>query len=207
MCAESIVADVLAHHAREPGSKPRSALWVEPCSLRDIKPFVEREHYSHSLHGVTASYCFRVLEGDTIVGAALFGLPSGAGVLTKYSEKGRFRLVELRRFVLSEHLPKNSESRLLGIMLRLLKKEGVTRILTYADPAQGHTGTIYRATGFAFKGRTSPRKKIAWRGKEYPDRNLHQTNFPFHKELRAAVASGEATTRPIPGKFIFTRDL
>jgi len=113
----------------------------------------------------------------------------------------------LRRFVLEDWLPRNSESKYIGVMLRDLRKRGVGKILSYADPAHGHEGTIYKATGFKRLGKTSARKHVVWRGKKYPDRNIHQVNFPYHKELRAALECGEATRVAVPGKWIFLRQL
>jgi hypothetical protein len=91
-------------------------------------------------------------------------------------------------------------------MCRMLRKEGVNLILSYADPAAGHEGIIYRATGFKYLGTTSPRKHVMWKGKKYPDRNIGQTNFPYHLELRAALESGEAQRISVPGKHIFLKD-
>ena len=86
-----------------------------------------------------------------------------------------------------------------------LRANGVRRILSYADPAQGHAGTIYKALGFVYLGITAPRSHIMWKGKKYPDRNLHQVNFPFHLELRVALANGSATKVKVPGKHIYLR--
>jgi hypothetical protein len=142
-----------------------------------------------------------------VVGAAIFGNPAGMGVLKKYSEDGKFRTTELRRFVLTDECPRNSESRLLAVMLRMLKKRGVQRVLSYADPSEGHTGVIYKATGFKLLGQTSKRKHVMWKGKKYPDRNIHQTHFPYHQELRQALETGEATRVEVQGKFIYVKDL
>lgn len=180
-------------------------LHVAPCELADIKAFVEEHHYSHSTFGVTASECFKVMCNDTLHGGAIFGLPAGVGVAEKYADGGR--LLELRRFVLDNRMPRNSESKALGVMLRMLRRAGYTRILSYADPMYGHTGVIYKATGFDYRGRTSARKHIMWKGKKYPDRNVHQVNFPYHLELRAALASGEATRVRIEPKHIYVKKL
>ena len=52
-----------------------------------------------------------------------------------------------------DDLPKNSESRVIGAVLRSLKKHTELKfILSYADPAQGHVGTIYQATGWTYTG-------------------------------------------------------
>lgn len=180
------------------------SLRVAPCDVAIIQPVIERVHYSHSIFGVTVTRCFAVRVGAEIVGGAIFGLPAGAGVARKYGADG---LVELRRFVLTDECPRNAESRVLAVMLRALKREGFRRVLSYADPAHGHRGTIYSALGFKYHGTTSKRKHVMWKGKKYPDRNIHQTNFPFHLELRAALADGSATRVEIPGKHIWVREL
>lgn len=90
-------------------------------------------------------------------------------------------------------------------MFRALKRKGIGVILSYSEPEQGHEGTIYKATGFKLVGTTAKRKHYLWKGKKYPDRNIHQINFPFHKELRAAIASGEAVPVVVPGKLIFLK--
>lgn len=88
-----------------------------------------------------------------------------------------------------------------------MKASGFERVLSYADPAFGHTGVIYKATGFRIVGMTSKRKHYIWKGKKYPDRNLHQTNFPYHEKLREAVRNGDAAPVEVPPKFIYVKDL
>lgn len=144
---------------------------------------------------------------DALVGGAIFGSPAGMGVAKKYSPEDPSQLVELRRLYLVDDTPRNAESRVLGVMLRALRKLGVRCVLSYADPAHGHVGTIYRAAGFKYLGTTAKRKHVLWKGKKYPDRNIHQTNFPFHLELRGALAAGTATRVAVPGKHIYLRVL
>lgn len=187
-------------------SYPLHLLKVAECALRDVKIFIETEHYSHSVFGITGKYFFKVTLRDRIMGAAIFGAPAGMGVTKKYSPDGH-PLVELRRFVLAQECPRNSESRCISVMLRMLRKKGVRRVLSYADPAHGHVGIIYRATGFTYLGTTCARKHVMWRGKKYPDRNIHQTNFPYHLELRTALKDGTATRVKIPGKHIYLKNL
>lgn len=203
----SSVAELVDHHPRGGGSIPTPTLHslrVEPCQVADIQPIIERVHYSHSIFGVTVSRCYAVWAAGEIVGGAIFGLPAGAGVARKYGEAG---LVELRRFVLTDECPRNAESRTLAVMLRDLKRAGYSRVLSYADPAHGHRGVVYSALGFTYRGTTSKRKHIMWKGKKYPDRNVHQTKFPFHAELRAALADGTATRIEIPGKHVWLLEL
>ena len=61
----------------------------------------------------------------------------------------------LTRLWLSDDLPKNSESRVLGVITRALTKStSVKFLVAYADPAEGvrHLGTIYQAAGWLYTG-------------------------------------------------------
>ena len=169
----------------------------------ELKTVIENHHYSRSVFGVTSSYCFVVKHADAVVGGAIFGKPAGMGVEKKYGP----RMTELRRFVLIDECGPNSESRVLSVMLRALRKQGIERVLSYADPAYGHDGIIYRACGFEYLGKTAKRKHIMWKDKKYPDRNIHQVNFPFHLELRVALEDGTATRVVVPGKNIYLKIL
>ena len=189
------------------GSSPTLPLHIFECSIKEIQSFIEQWHYSKSCFGVTCSVAFRVNQGTELVGAAIFGLPAGTGVYKKYSDQNRLSLLELRRFCLIDRLPKNSESFCIGVMLRELRRRGVQRILSYADPAYQHTGHIYKACGFTLMGKTAKRRHFVWNGKRYPDRNVHQVHFPYHKELRAAIANGEVERIEVIGKFIYVKDL
>jgi len=148
-----------------------------------------------------------VTSGGRLVGAAIFGTPAGMGVARKYEPGAAELLMECRRFVLLDECPRNSESKVLSYMLRRLKARGMRSVLSYADPAHGHEGVIYRAAGFEYRGTTAKRKHVMWKGAKYPDRNIHQTHFPYHLELRAALTSGEATRISVPGKHIYFRSL
>lgn len=187
------------------GSIPTSSLHISECPVSTIQGVIERVHYSHSIFGVTTSHCYAVRLDGRVVGGAIFGKPGAYNVSRKYDQGEP--LLELRRFVLENWLPRNSESRALGVMFRDLRRKGIKRILSYADPAFGHSGVIYAATGFTRVGVSSARKHVLWKGKKYPDRNVHQVNFPFHRELREALASGEATKVHVPGKNIWVKTL
>lgn len=178
---------------------------VEPCDVRVIQPVIERVHYSGSIFGVTTTHCYAVVANGVVAGGAIFGKPGAYNVSRKY-DKGE-PLLELRRFVLEDWLPRNSESKSLAMMFRDLRGRGIKRVLSYADPSFGHTGVIYAATGFERMGVTTTRKHVMWKGKKYPDRNIHQINFPFHKEIRAALADGSAYRVTVPGKIIWLKTL
>jgi len=65
----------------------------------------------------------------------------------------------LSRFVLSPEVPKNGASFLLSRSVALIKSDGRWDCLvTYADEWQGHTGTMYRAAGWDYAGKTKPER-------------------------------------------------
>jgi len=58
--------------------------------------------------------------------------------------------IELNRMAFSERLPRNSESRAIGIAMRMIKKHypHIEWVISFADGTQCSDGTIYRASGF-----------------------------------------------------------
>jgi len=67
------------------------------------------------------------------------------------------KVLSLTRLVIEPDVPQNACSFLLAHSVRLIRKEGrFGALVTYADESQGHTGTIYRAAGWEYVGRTGP---------------------------------------------------
>jgi hypothetical protein len=98
---------------------------------------------------------FGVFAGERLLGAVTLGV----GPFLGYSLVDEARpedCITLTRLWLSDELPKNSESRVLGIILRgLSKNTGLKFVLSYTDPAAGHIGTIYQATNWIYTGLSS----------------------------------------------------
>ena len=140
--------------AGDGGASPTLALHslnIKPIPINMAKTIIVRDHYLHSLPGGT-QLAFGMFLGQRLMGALTIGCgPSQA-----------FRLVEgaapddcgvLTRLWLSDELPGNSESRVLGIVLRALRKDtGLKFLISYADPSQGHLGTIYQASNWLYTG-------------------------------------------------------
>jgi hypothetical protein len=75
---------------------------------------------------------------------------------------GRPDAWELRRMWLDDRCQKNCESRILNISIRhfICKlAPHVKRVIAYADPEQGHKGTIYKAAGWRDEGWREPSSK------------------------------------------------
>jgi len=150
-----------ADHAGEGGSFPTSPLQFQPKELRlePIEHFVARriwltDHYLHRDYaGATLEFGVYPPDRSKIIGAIGFSSRLGGSV-----KGGKPDTWEIRRMWLSDvHCARNSESRVLAIACKLVKKLAphVRYIISYSDHTQqGHKGTIYKAAGFYFSGET-----------------------------------------------------
>ncbi len=117
-------------------------------------PFVKAHHYSHKvvqnsrLH--FGAFLHGVLHGVMSYGPSMdksktIGLVAGTG----WNE-----FLELNRMAFDDVLPRNSESRCIGISLRLIRKNAphVKWVISFANGCQCGDGTIYRASNFVLTG-------------------------------------------------------
>ncbi len=131
------------------------SLTVRPISHRAAKELLVRSHYLHSMPGGT-KLAFGIFSGKRLMGAVTLGVgPFNVHRLVAGST--RDDCLVLSRLWLADDLPKNSESRVLAVILRSIGRDTSVRLLvTYADPTAGHVGTIYQATGWLYTGMSEP---------------------------------------------------
>ncbi|ACZ62386.1 MULTISPECIES: hypothetical protein [Dehalococcoides] len=153
-CAVGVTESTASSRDARRGLRPTAALQslrVKPIPFTAAKRILERNHYLHSMPGGT-KLAFGVFFEGRLEGAITFG--SGpANAYKMVSEASPSDCLTLSRLWLSDSLPSNSESRVLGVTLRALRKHTKTKfVISYADPSQGHLGTIYQATGWVYTG-------------------------------------------------------
>ncbi|MFC1935653.1 DNA methyltransferase [Chloroflexota bacterium] len=154
MSAGSVVAARLEHQQAGGGAIPTPALQdllVRPIPFTAAKAIIVRHHYLHSLPGGT-QFAFGVFLDGRLLGAVTLGVgPVNAYRLVRGAASRD--CLTLTRLWLSDELPSNSESRVLGVLLRSLCRHTTMKFMvSYADPSQGHLGTIYQATGWLYTG-------------------------------------------------------
>lgn len=188
------------------------AYTVKLVERQAVRDFIEKHHYSHNINGLMSSYCFGMYDQeDEMVGAMIYGKLGMANAWKKYGSSID-EVMELRRLVLVDDTPKNSESYFIGRTLRWLKANTeVKTIVSYADPNYGHSGVIYRATNFEHVGMTASGKVIIWDGKKYHDKAI-RTKYkgelkPFAKRLKQALEAGEAYYETQLPKHIYVKNL
>lgn len=123
---------------------------VEPIAAKDARRLVEAFHYSGKIAPNSQVHLGAFLDGR-LCGVMQLGPPiDRRKVLPLVSGTKWGGVLELNRMAFSEALPRNSESRALGVARRILKKRypQLEWLLSYADGTQCGDGTIYRAAGF-----------------------------------------------------------
>jgi hypothetical protein len=83
--------------------------------------------------------------------------------------------LELRRMAISGDAPKNTASRMIAVMTKIIRKAKphIVKLISYQD-TEVHSGTIYKASGWIpFK--TSPCNPKGWKREKYKKNHIIQT--------------------------------
>ena len=184
---------------------------VKKVSRADIAEFIENNHYSKSINGCIADYCFALFDGETMIGAMFYGRMAMRNQWKRFSNQ-ESDVTELRRLCCVDETPKNTESFFIGKTLRWLKKNTQLKVVvSYADKEYNHAGVIYKAANFEYLG-LKPGAKVIWHnGKKYHDKTI-RTKYkgqlkPFAQRLKDALDAGEARYEKTAGKHCYVYKL
>jgi hypothetical protein len=170
---------------------------VKRVERSDIKDFIETHHYSKSINGCIADYCYALFHHDEMKGAMFYGRFAMMNQWMKYGDN-KEDVIELRRLCCIDDTPKNTESFFIGASLRQLKKDwGGKTIVSYADNEYGHEGTIYKATNFDYIGQTKFDRVIIHEDRRYHDKTIrtkdaHGVLKPYAQKIKTALEEGSA---------------
>ena len=139
---------------------------VKPITRTDADRIVKSCHYSGKVVQNSQLH-FGVFLNGKCGGAMQFG-PSLDKRRTQRLVEGTSwnGFLELNRMAFSDWLPRNSESRALSVVMRLIRKHypHLEWVVSFADGTQCGDGTIYRASGFLLTGITKNSTLL-----EFPD--------------------------------------
>ena len=151
----------LLNRVGDGGSSPTPRLhrrdwWVATLPAHsDAVALIQSLHYAQGApntstfrHALYRRDSWPLLDGP--YGVALW-IPPTRGAAETVDPEWR-GVLALSRFVLDPTVPVNGASFLLAHSMRALDRKRWPTLLTYADTAQGHTGTIYKATGWECLG-------------------------------------------------------
>jgi hypothetical protein len=105
----------------------------------EARAFVLEHHYSGSYPAARFRYGlysrFPDASGSCLAGVAVFSVPMQSSVTTNYFEGHALEHVELGRFVLRDEVAGNAESWTIARCLELLRREGITGVISFSDPS------------------------------------------------------------------------
>lgn len=125
-------------------------LRLAPIARADADRIIRRLHYSGKVVPNSFLHLGVFYRGE-LEGALQIGPCMDKGKLIDIvSDTPWNGFAEINRMAFSERLPRNSESRALGVTMRLLRARypHLQWIVSFADATQCGDGTIYRAAGF-----------------------------------------------------------
>lgn len=184
---------------------------LRPISSKEAGDLVKRIHYSGKVVNNSQLH-IGVFYGGRLEGAMQFG-PSIDKRKTSALVRGSgwHEFTELNRMAFSEALPRNSESRALGVAFRLLVKYApqVKWIISFADAAQCGDGTIYRASGFLLTGiKKNEQLLLMPNGKVIARKSLDNPNHTAPDGRFGSIVAKETGATSLPGyQFRYVRFL
>ena len=127
---------------------------VRPITSQEAGALVKRVHYSGKVVQNSTLH-LGVFWMGRLEGAMQFGSPLDRRKMLPLVRGSEWnQMLELNRMAFGEALPRNSESRALGVAFRMFRKHrpDIKWILSFADGTQCGDGAIYRASGFLLTG-------------------------------------------------------
>lgn len=187
---------------------------VEHISFSNtVRTFLEKWHYA-DYQNVQAKHTFGLFrEGvflPELVGVCIYTRPAGPAAAQKYYPTDPDKCLELRRLCLIDDTPKNAESFFLSRTLKWLRKNTEWKfVVSYADPEQGHEGTIYKASNFKYEGVTALGSSLLVDGKPFHIRTLTMIDRPYGVEINERYKAGDAGIQIVrtKAKHIYTYQL
>ena len=147
--------------------------------------FVKKHHYSGKVVPNSQLH-FGCYLDNRLLGVMSFGASMDkARMQGLVKGTGWSEFTELNRMAFADELPKNSESRCIGIALRLIKKNAphIKWVVSFADGTQCGDGTIYRASGFLLTNVKINKTILKMpNGSIVADKTLNNTNYKLKGE-------------------------
>lgn len=126
------------------GSNPTPALHLTTATVSEVNQILGSNHYLGTV--ATARYCFAGWTGNLLTTCQVWRWPTARML----PDDGTW--LELSRWCITPMAGLNAGSRTMGWVRRWLRNNApeVTTLVSYSDPVHGHTGGLYRASGWTY---------------------------------------------------------
>lgn len=168
------------------------------------KAFMAKYHYSKTCPSLYYSLGFYY--NEYLLCMVCFGPPVGRNLAKSLLEGGNSKNVyELVRLFAFDWGPKNTESYCISKALKWLQENApeVRLVVSYADPGQGHVGTIYQATNWLYTGqgaRLVESYEYYVDGKWIHPRTMYSKYGTLNPKVISEMLGHEVKRRVIPHK-------
>lgn len=121
-------------------------------STKDVEEFCRRYHYTGT--GGNMMWRYGLWEGPTLLGVVSYNLPTRETCESVFGPEHFDKVWHMGRLAMADDAPRNSESRLIGLSMRMIRVQypEVWGILTFAAASVGHIGYVYQATNALYTG-------------------------------------------------------
>jgi hypothetical protein len=184
----------------------RPLLVLRPCAFAVARRAVERWHYSARMPAaVVATYA--AYEDGRFIGTVVFGHGANHNLAAPFGLR-QAEVVELVRVALGpEHATPTTQVVAAGLQLLHVEHPHLRLVVSYADSAHGHIGTLYQAGNWHYLG-PSTASVVVIGGRAFHRRSLHQRYRTSRLDwLRQNVdAAAFAVTTPPKHKYVLGLD-
>lgn len=127
----------------------KSRVSVREISSSVARDMVVKHHYSHAWP--IAQLCLGFYVDEILNGVIVYGHSASSHMANSLPSINYWELQRLYSF---DWAGKNVESYMIGQSIRYIKKnhKDINILISFADPEQGHFGTIYQATNWLYCG-------------------------------------------------------
>lgn len=127
---------------------------IEPIPMRWARALAAERHYLRRAGPWTLAFGLFAANGE-LYGFITYGTPSSAPLRSGIAGPEHAKnVMELTRLWVDDRVAKNAASFLIGNTIRQCDKE---IIVSFAEPEQGHVGTVYQATNWLYTGLSTKR--------------------------------------------------
>lgn len=146
---------------------------IKGITSLEAKQSVVDFHYSQVMP-VSNPHCYGVWEGETYIGAIVFGFGANRHIGTQFGLTWKRDVLELTRVAFTNHTIPVTQAVALAIKQLKHDNPAVRLLVSYADPKQGHLGKIYQAGNWIYTGTSKPQQAIVVLGRERHKKSVSQ---------------------------------
>ena len=165
-------------------------LKIDYATHKAAKFACENWHYSKTIP-VPPLVKFSVYENNKFIGCIIFSRGASSNISKPFGLE-QIEVCELTRVALKKH--ESNVSKMVSIAIKMLRKQNpkIKIIVSYADPNNGHNGSIYQALNFIYIGETAKTNKYYDKtGKMWHSRQVSEKgyNIQYGERVKALKPS------------------